>query len=376
MSVYKRIDSKYWWLRLESAPKGRQRFPTKVLIGDRTQETASRKIAEKVYFAKMGELALEVHGLPVVKEATTFNTFADWHDEHVISTHRGATREREILKQLRKTFGPLDLRAIDKDKVIEWHTARSKVVSVSTANRELDVLKMILRDATPKYIPASPIAGMKRLTGKKPKRRLLSPDEEARLLKVATDPQDYAIIVVGQDTLMRLGDLLALKRSDRKGVWLYVAHPKGGEPYEVPLSPRAGAALDAIPRERGEENEDGAQKTGPARADYFFSKFRKAENPRDWRGSVRQRLEFLCAQAEPPVPFGKEQGGITFHWATRRTGATRLLVDKNKPVTVVQTLGNWKTPDVLLEIYAEAQRADLLDAVGSLSRKKDRPSRK
>lgn len=360
VSVYRRRDSRFWWLRLESAPKGRQRFPTKVLIGDRTQEAASRKIAEKVYFAQMGQLALEVHGLPVAKEATTFNTFADWHDQHVIATHRGATREREILKGLRKQFGAKDLRAIDKDAVIEWHTARSKVVSVSTANRELDVLKMILRDAVPKYIPASPIAGMKRLTGKKPKRRLLSPEEEARLLKVATDPQDYAIIVVGQDTLMRLGDLLALKRSDRKGVWLYVAHPKGGEPYEVPLSPRAGTALDAIPRD----------------GDYFFSKFRKAENPRDWRGSVRQRLEFLCATADPPVPFGKEQGGITFHWATRRTGATRLLVDKNKPVTVVQTLGNWKTPDVLLEIYAEAQRADLLEAVGSLSRKKDRLTRK
>lgn len=351
MGVYRRNDSPYWWLRLESAPKGRQRVPTKILVGDRTQETASRKIAEKAYFARMGQLALEVEGLPVAKEATTFNTFADWYEAHVISTHRGATREREILKGLRKAFGPMDLRAIDKDAVIEWHTARSKVVSVSTANRELDVLKMILRDAAPKYIAVSPIAGMKRLTGKKPKRRLLSLAEETRLLKLATHPQDYALIVVGQDTLMRLGDLLALKRSDRKGVWLYVAHPKGGDPYEVPLSPRASAALDAIPRD----------------GEFFFSKFRKAENPRDWRGSVRQRLEYLCATAKPPIPFGKDQGGITFHWATRRTGATRLLVEKNRPVTVVQRLGNWKTPDVLLEIYAEAQRSDLLDAVGSFT---------
>lgn len=312
-------------------------------------------MAERVYFARMGKLAFEVEGIPLPKEATTFNTFADWHETHVIANHRGATREREILKGLRKTFGHLDLCAIDKDAVVQWHTARAKETSASTANRELDVLKMILRDATPKYIPASPIAGMKRMKGKKPKRRLLSTEEETRLLKVATDPQDRALIILGIDTLMRLGDLLALRRTDRKGVWLYVAHPKGGEPYEVPMSPRASAALDAIEKE----------------GDFFFSKFRKAENPRDWRGSVRQRLEFLCASAEPTIPFGKDQGGITFHWATRRTGASRLLVDKNKPVTVVQTIGNWKTPDVLLEIYAEAQRSDLLDAVGSLvSRKK------
>lgn len=359
MGVYRRADSLYWWMHLENAPRGRQRVSTKVVIGGREQESTSKKAAERIYFARMGRLALEVEGIPLPKEATTFGTYADWYDTHVIANHRGAVREREILKVLRSAFGALDLRTIDKPTVIEWHTARAAETSAATANRELDLLKIMLRDAAPKYITVSPIAGMKRLKGRKPKRRLLSTDEETRLLKVATDPQDHALIVLGIDTLMRLSDLLGLRRNDRKGVWLYVAHPKGGEPYEVPLSPRAAAALDAI------------EKNG----EFFFGKFRRAENPRDWRGSVRQRLEFLCASTKPPIPFGKDQGGITFHWATRRTGATRLLVDKNKPVTVVQTLGNWKTPNVLLEIYSEAQRSDLLDAVGSLPKKRSNRSR-
>jgi hypothetical protein len=64
------------------------------------------------------------------------------------------------------------------------------------------------------------------------------------------------------------------------------------------------------------------------------------------------------------VPFGQLVGGITFHGATRKTGATRLLVDRKQPLPVVQTLGNWSTPDVLLGIYTEAQRHDLLAAVG------------
>lgn len=348
MGLYRRPNSPYWWTWLPTAPKGRQKVRTNVLIGDRSQEAASRKIAEKVYFARMGQLALETEGLPQPKEGSTLASFAGWYDTHVISTHRGAVREREILKVLVKAFGPRDLAAIDKDAVIEWHAARAAERSASTANRELDLLKTILAAAAPKYLKVSPIVGMKRLRGRKPKRRLLSPDEETRLLKAATDPQDHALLVLGIDTLMRLGDLLGLRRVDRKGVWLYVAYPKGGEPYEVPLSPRGAVALDAI---KGDK-------------DYFFSKFRQARHPRDWRSAVRQRLEHLCKDAD--VPFGRKEGGITFHWATRRTGASRLLVDRLQPVTVVQQLGNWKSSDVLLEIYSEAQRTDLLRAVGSL----------
>jgi hypothetical protein len=119
------------------------------------------------------------------------------------------------------------------------------------------------------------------------------------------------------------------------------------------LTPRAVTALDAITHD------------GP----YYFQKFRRALNARDWRGSVRQRLEYLCKLATPPIPFGP--GGITFHGATRKTGATRLLVEQGVPVAVVQALGNWKTPDVLLGIYTEAQRKDLLRAVGQSGAKKE-----
>jgi len=156
------------------------------------------------------------------------------------------------------------------------------------------------------------------------------------------------LIVLGIDTLVRLGDLLDLQRTDREGLWLTIRDPKQDEPYDVPLSPRAAAALDAIRHERL----------------YYFEKFRRAANPRDWRSAVRQRLERLCATATPKVPFGQLAHGITFHGATRKTGATRLLVTQGVPLAVVQKLGNWRTPDVLLGIYTEAQRGDLLAAVG------------
>jgi integrase len=185
----------------------------------------------------------------------------------------------------------------------------------------------------------------------------MQPDEERRILAVC-DPQDRALIVLGMDTLIRQGDLLDITRDDVTGVWLYIANPKSGDPYEVPLSKRAVKALKAIDHDHA----------------HYFEKFRRATNPRDWRGSVRQRLEVLCKAAG--VPFGKAERGITFHWATRRTGATRLLVKKRQPVPVVQQLGNWKKPDVLLEIYTEADRGDMLKAVGQPLPNRSRSKRK
>ena len=348
MGIFTRPDSKYYWLYLEPI-KRKER--TKVLIGETTsQRKDNRALARELYHQRMGETARGVHRLPVERPAIRFAAYATTYQTDVIAHHKGKDREGELLQQLRAFFDGDLLSRIDQDRVRAYMKARrDKQVAVGTVNREVDLLKAMLRDAAPKYLEASPLVGMKRLKGPAARRRLLQPAEEKRLLAVAKDdPQDYALIVLAQDTLARLGDCLDLQRTDRHGLWITIADPKAGAPYDVPLSPRAAKALDAIQHDQP----------------YYFEKFRRAVNPRDWRGSVRQRLEYLCAQADPPVPFGQKAGGITFHGATRKTGATRLIIKKGITVGIVQALGNWKRPDVLLNIYTQAQRADLLAAVG------------
>jgi integrase len=348
MGVFKRADSKYWWLFLETS---RRKERTDIVIGEtQAQRKDSRAIAVELYQTRMHELARRVHRLPGKPEAVTFRAYAETYDTTVIAHRRGVEREREILIHLQAFFDRDPLEGIDRERVQEYQTARlasAEKPTKSTVNREVDLLKGMLRDAVPKYLPASPLVGMPRLKCASVPKRILSKDEEARLLAVATHPQDQALIVLGIDTLVRLGDLLDLRRSDRQGVWLMIRDPKAGVPYPVPLSPRAVVALDAIPDE------------GP----HYFTKFRRALNPRDWRSSVRQRLEHLCHQATPPIPFGALHG-VTFHGATRKTGATRLLVGKKEDLATVQRLGGWKNPEMLLRIYAEASRDDLLKAVG------------
>ena len=344
MGVYRRKDSPYWWLYHE-ATKTRER--TWIRIGETISERRdSERLAQQLYGERARELAGRLHRLPFERPAIRFAVYADTYRTDVLAHHKGAVRECELLLQLVAFFGTDLLSLIDQDRVREYLKMRRQTVAVGTVNREVDLLKAMLRDAAPKYLPASPLVGMKRLKGPAARRRLLQPDEEARLLAVAkADSQDYALIVLAQDTLARMGDCLDLQRTDRQGDWIAIVDPKSGDPYEVPLSPRAAVALDAIDHDQP----------------YYFEKFRQATKPRDWRGSVRQRLEYLCRLAK--VPFGQKEGGITFHGATRKTGATRLLVKKGVTLAVVQQLGNWKRPDVLLKHYTEAQREDLLAAV-------------
>lgn len=343
MGVFFRHDSPVWWLYLEST---HQKERTDIRVGHTsTQRRDSRKLAEERYFQRMNEVAARLYKLPSAAPAIRFGRYAETYARDVIVHHRGSRRERELLVPLRAFLDDVLLAQIDQDVVRRYLTHRTATVAAVTANREVDLLKAMLRDAVPKYLAVSPLVGMKRLRPLTPKRRLMTAAEEGKLLAVG-DAVDRALIILGLDTLMRLGDLLDLSRSDRDGHWLYVKDPKSGHPYEVALSPRAEQALGALPKDEP----------------FYFAKFRRAKNPRDWTGSARQRLEFLCRKAH--VRYGQKRGGITFHWATRRTGATRLLMDRRVPVPVVQKQGNWKTPDVLLAIYADARSDDQLRAVG------------
>lgn len=358
MGVYTRPGSPYWQLWLENAPKGQQRRGTKIRIGTTKDErTASREAALAVYAAAVLKLGRQAHGLeqPDAPPPLTFGAYADTYTRDVIAHHKGADREREIVAVLRKAFGTLPLTAVTRDAVRAWMTTRRETASARTVNREVDLLKAMLRDAVPAHLPASPLAGMPRLKTPPVVRRILSPDDEAKLLAACEDAQDTALLVLGIDTLARMGDLLDLRRSDRAGDWITLRDTKNGTAVEAPLSERAAAALDAL------------GKTG----DYYFPKFRAAKNPRDWRGSVRQRLEYLGKQAG--VKIGKKAHGVTWHWATRTTGTTRLVVDKGVSPAVVARLGGWRTPDVPLRIYTEADKASLLKAVRPLTPHAQRP---
>jgi integrase len=337
---------------MTSARHGLKACSTGVLVkGANVGQTKDlRRLADQLYARACADLVGCGAGLPGYRKPITFDKYAAWYATHITATKRGAEREHEIHRTLGAHFGPRALSAIDRDAVAEWMTARMQGgVSASTVNREVDLLKSILKRAVPTYLAASPLAGMKRLPVVRPKRRLMTEAEEDRLLAVM-DPVERAFLLCGVDALVRLTDILDLRREDfTEGRWLYVAdpkHPQQSTPLKVPVSRRLATALAALPEDT---------------SGFLFPRYRVAKTARDRRGAVRQMLEAACARAG--LPWGRRQSGITFHWATRRTGATRLIRDRRVDLKTVQQIGGWKRPEVMLDIYAETNDEALLAAV-------------
>ncbi len=374
MGVYQRPDSRFWWLYLESALPGQRRCKTDFPIGTtKTQKRDSRLAADAEYHRRMLRLG---QGKPAAREPDpiTFQTLATWYDTHVIPHHKGHERERQILPRLVAAFGSCALPDLTAERVIAWRSQRlvSPVVIAHcggpkgrkhtypapgprTVNREVDFLQQILAEAVrTKQLAISPLVGLTNLPAPPIRRRTMTPQEEARLLP-ALAVHDRAIVLVGLDALVRLGDILDLRRVDDHTTYLEIRDSKNGLAYHVPVSARLRLALDAVP-------------VDPLHPTWYFPQRRHGKTERNRTRAFRKALERACRRAEPPVRYGKAKDGITFHWATRRTGASRMIrAGGEKVLGVVQQIGNWKDVGVLVEIYQEAITEDMRAAVETVS---------
>jgi len=372
MGVFTRPDSPWYWLWLETAPPGQEREKTDIRIGTTTaQRHDSRQLANDLYHRRMNEIAARIHRLPQgLPKAPTFAVFAKWYDTNVIAHHKGHERERDILRRLVQAFGALAIDAIDPATVIAWRTVRRMTgttvehfggpkgkprtfppPTARTVNREVDLLQQILAAAVPKYFDESPLEDLPDLEVVDPIRRTMSAEEERRILQEL--PADLrAILLVGLDTLTRLKDILNLRRRDDHGTHLDIVDTKNGLSHTVPVSTRLRLALDAVP-------------VDARKPEWYFPKRRVARTERDRRGAIAHALKRACQRAH--VDYGRATFGVTFHWGTRRTGATRMIrAGGDKAIATAQRIGNWKDPTVLIGLYQETITAEMRAAVESV----------
>jgi integrase len=380
MGVFRRSDSKFWWLFLET---DKRKLRTDIPIGrTHEQQRLSRLRAADEYHRVM----IAPPPDPNIKPDITFDDWATKYDTNVIAHHSGREREREILQTLRQGFSvkpdgtPRLLREIDAELVVEWRTHRRShgtVVehiggpngprrvfpppSARTVNREVDLLQQILAAAVPKYLARSPLEGLADLDVINPRRRIMTEAEEQKILPFLA-PDDRAILLGGLDTLARLSSLLNLKRADDHKTHLTFYDTKNGETYQPPVSKRLRAALDAVP-------------VDPTNPEYYFPRRRAARAERDRRRAIAQALRSACKKAG--VPYGRAARGLTFHWATRRTGTTRMLRHGGEgAIAAVQQIGGWKTANVPLTIYREVATPEMKALVEIVGRKVKAPGTK
>lgn len=280
----------------------------------------------------MAALARRRYGLEPAKASPTFAAYAPWYLQHRTPTKRSATRERGTIARLVAFFGPTRLDAIDKQLVLEYMTARTATVTPASANREVDVLKDMLAWAVPKHLAVNPLIGMKRLRGVKRGIRILTVEEEKRLIKIAAQVEFQrvpaveatAFLLTAVDAFIRLGDLVALTPDQYFRIYIHIEDPKIA-PYDVKVSRRMRTAITRLRRAQPDPR-------------WLFPTFHQGKGSRPAENRVVRWFAELCTAAH--VPHGRTVRGVTFH-SLRHTGATRFLQKPGHTVRDLMQQGGW-----------------------------------
>ncbi|MCA1562185.1 MAG: site-specific integrase [Acidobacteria bacterium] len=320
-----------------------------------TTETADKQKAKDIEARERARILEGRHGIRRQPDIT-FRQFADIYlKDHADLHKRSADRDREILKTLNRAFGSVILHELTPHRIQQFMRDRlagrwrahgqkraSKPLRPGTVNRELDTLKSILSKAVEwGKLLDSPARGVKRLKVDNRRTRILTPDEQRRLLEAA--PRKLrAVIVLALITGARVGELLGLRWEHVAEGSLTFLETKNGRPRRIPLSGAAIAVLDALPRVPGRPyvftnatTEDRYTVNGCAHV------FRRALD----RASIRT-------------------GDVTLH-TLRHTALSRMIAENIDDYTVMAVSGHSSTR--MLARYTHPTEERKLDALDTFS---------
>jgi integrase len=163
---------------------------------------------------------------------------------------------------LNRAFGSLILHEITAHRIEQWKRERlagkwrahgqksnANPLRPGTVNRELDLLKSILSKAVEwgKLID-SPARGIKRLKVDNRRTRILTADEQRRILEAAPRKM-RALIALALITGARAGELLGLRWEHVTDEALTFMETKNGRARRIPLPAAAKAVLGALPHQ-------------------------------------------------------------------------------------------------------------------------------
>jgi integrase len=226
-----------------------------------------------------------------------------------------------------------------RDTPTRWKTKRAG----ATINREVTVLRSLLRSAVKHGMAEKNPASCPRKFPEKKRLRYLTEKEAASLLEVATISRSrdaHLAILIALDGGMRQGEIFNLRWSDIdfKNGQVWVRETKNGSPRHVPMTEGIRTALSSRPRRLG--------------TDFIF--WGRVQDRRDHQGFRNGFVNLL------------QRAGIkdfTFH-DLRHTFASHLVMAGVPLHTVGQLLGH-KDPKMTMR-YAHLSPGYLKEAVGNL----------
>jgi integrase len=254
---------------------------------------------------------------------------------HPTQTNRSSNKDRPVLDGLMASVGAdRFLTDVSAFHVERWKRERAAVVSQSTVNRELNIVRGCFSRAVEwGRLGASPLRRVKMYRVDNVRLRVASPEEIQALLAGASP--DLALLSrLTLESLLRLSEALALRREDIGPMSVTVIHSKSGRARQVPLTATTRAALLARCHASG----------------FVFGLGKSGKPPNAAAISV--------AFSRLTTALGLT--GVSHH-TLRHTGAT-VMVRQGVSLRAVQTIGGWSSLR-MLERYAHVNDAELARAV-------------
>jgi len=235
MSLYKRKDSPYWWVKL-------------TVSGHRVSEstgTASKRQAQEYHDKRRAEL-WEQQRLGVKPRRTWDEAVLRYLDEEV--NKKSINDEKLHLRWWQPRLEGMDLSQITRDVVDRYkQESQSSGRSDATTNRRLQVLRAILRRAALEWEWLDRIPRFRLLKEPQGRVRYLTREEAGRLLAELPDHL-RAMARFSLATGLRQSNVEGLRWSkvdlERQSAWVEASEAKGKRAIPVPLNAEAMQVIE------------------------------------------------------------------------------------------------------------------------------------
>lgn len=308
MSLYKRKDSPFWWVKLSVNGRTVQKS-TGTPDRRKAKEVHDRWAAQCWEEAKLGIKLRRYWEEAVLR----------WLEE---CTHKKTLEtDRFHLRWLQPHLEGMELGAIDRDKIETLVRAGlAEGVKNATVNRRIELLRAILRKACADWEWLDRVPRIRFLKEPKGRVRFLTSEEAQRLLK-ELPPHLQAMAAFSLCTGLRQANVKQLRWAQvdmqRGFAWIEAHEAKGGKAIPVPLTPDALTIL----RERVGEHRE-----------YVFT----------YRGEPIRQVGTKAWRAAV-----SRAGLEDFRWHDLRHTWASWHVQNGTPLYALQELGGWSDTEMV-----------------------------
>lgn len=314
MSLYKRKDSPYWWIKLPPIRGELKNFY-------QSTETANKRQAQRLHDKLCAE-RWELDKIGIKPVRTWDDATEKWLEE--TSHKRTHEWDKSMIRWFKPHLGGRFLNTINRELLDEVKRVRSKGVTPATVNRYMALVRSILRRACYdwEWIDRVPKVGMMRQSDGRV--RSLTREEFARLLaELPEHLADMARFSVA--TGLRQANVKQLQWKqislERRHLWVAADQHKNGKAHSVPLN---AAAMDVLVRRQGDH---------PTHVFTDEGKPVEQVSTKAWRSAL------------------KRAGIEDFRWHDLRHTFATWHREAGTPTHELQRLGGWKTQS-MVERYA------------------------